>query len=114
MATHLGEHVPHGQKYAERQHQHDAADHHDERGLFATADGAVATVGSVERKPQPTRVQVASNDAMMSDASSDTVSPKAQNGSEVEEQVAQAPPSPGTSKYSVDLRAEEQLWAVTP
>jgi len=33
--------------------------HHDERGQFATADGAVATVGSVARKPQPTRVQVA-------------------------------------------------------
>jgi hypothetical protein len=41
--------------------------HHDERGQFATADGAVATVGSVTRKPQPTRVQVASNDAMISD-----------------------------------------------
>ncbi len=37
--------------------------HHDERGQFATADGAVATVGSVARKPQPTRIQVASNDA---------------------------------------------------
>ena len=41
--------------------------HHDERGLFATADGAVATVGSVARKPRPTAVQVASSDAMMSD-----------------------------------------------
>jgi len=41
--------------------------HHDERGQFATADGAVATVGSVARKPQRTPVQVASNDAMMSD-----------------------------------------------
>jgi hypothetical protein len=36
---------------------------HDERGLFATADNALATVGSTARKPQPTRVQVASNDA---------------------------------------------------
>jgi hypothetical protein len=35
--------------------------HHDEHGQFATADGAVATVGSPARKPQPTRVQVASN-----------------------------------------------------
>ena len=42
--------------------------HHDERGLFATADNAVATVGSPARKPQPTGVQVASNDAVMSDA----------------------------------------------
>jgi hypothetical protein len=41
--------------------------HHDERGQFATADGAVATVGSPARKPQPTRVQVASNDAVRSD-----------------------------------------------
>jgi Phage portal protein len=41
--------------------------HHDERGRFSAADGAVATVGSVARKPQPTRVQVAGNDAVMSD-----------------------------------------------
>jgi hypothetical protein len=34
--------------------------HHDERGLFATADGAIATVGSPARKPRPTAVQVAS------------------------------------------------------
>jgi hypothetical protein len=42
--------------------------HHDERGLFATADGAVATVGSPARKPQPTRVEVASNNATGSGA----------------------------------------------
>jgi Phage portal protein/Bacterial CdiA-CT RNAse A domain len=84
--------------------------HHDERGQFATADGAVATVGNVARKPQPTRVQVASNDPMMSDVSPDTVSPEAQGGRAAEEQVAQASPNLGTSKYSVDLRAEEQLW----
>jgi hypothetical protein len=41
--------------------------HHDEHGQFATADGAVATVGSPARKPQPTGVQVASNDAVRSD-----------------------------------------------
>ncbi len=40
--------------------------HHDERGQFATADGAVAVVGSPARKPQPTGVQVASNDAATS------------------------------------------------
>ena len=45
--------------------------HHDERGQFATADGAVATVGSPARKPQPTAVQVASNDAIMSDLRSE-------------------------------------------
>ena len=42
--------------------------HHDERGLFATADNAAGPVGSPARKPRPTGVQVASNDAMMSDA----------------------------------------------
>jgi hypothetical protein len=41
--------------------------HHDERGLFTTADGAVATVGSPARKPRPTGVQVASNDGVRSD-----------------------------------------------
>ncbi len=42
--------------------------HHDERGQFASADNAVATVGSPARKPRPTGVQVASNDAVRSDA----------------------------------------------
>ncbi len=36
--------------------------HHDERGLFATADNAAGPVGKPARKPQPTRVQVASLD----------------------------------------------------
>jgi hypothetical protein len=36
---------------------------HDERGLFATADNAVAVVGSPARRPRTTGVQVASNDA---------------------------------------------------
>ena len=45
--------------------------HHDEHGQFATADGAVATVGSPARKPQPTRVQVASNNETRSDATVD-------------------------------------------
>ena len=40
--------------------------HHDERGQFATADGAVAVVGSPARKPQQTGVQVASNDTATS------------------------------------------------
>jgi hypothetical protein len=48
--------------------------HHDEQGQFATADGAVATVGSPTRKPRPTRVQVASLDTVMSDAGSDATS----------------------------------------
>ena len=42
--------------------------HHDQRGRFATAESAAAPVGSPGRKPRPTDVQVASNDAMMSDA----------------------------------------------
>jgi hypothetical protein len=41
--------------------------HHDERGQFASADNAAATVGSPARKPRPMGVQVASNDAVMSD-----------------------------------------------
>jgi hypothetical protein len=45
--------------------------HHDEQGQFATADGAVATVGSPARKPRATGVQIASNSAMRSDASVD-------------------------------------------
>jgi Phage portal protein len=64
--------------------------HHDERGQFATADGAIATVGNVARKPRPTGVQVASNAVTVrSDVSPDAVSPKAQNGNETREQVAQ-------------------------
>ncbi len=43
--------------------------HHDERGLFATADRAAATVGSPARKPQPTRVQLASNERVGPNAS---------------------------------------------
>ena len=42
--------------------------HRDERGQFATADTAAGPVGSPARKPRPTGVQVASNDAVMSDA----------------------------------------------
>ena len=41
--------------------------HRDERGQFATAEDAVAVVGHPARKPQPTGLQVASNDAVMSD-----------------------------------------------
>jgi hypothetical protein len=43
--------------------------HHDERGRFATANGAVATIGSPARKPQPTRVHAASNDTVATDVS---------------------------------------------
>jgi hypothetical protein len=41
--------------------------HHDERGQFASAGNAAAPVGSPARKPRPMGVQVASNDAVMSD-----------------------------------------------
>jgi Phage portal protein/Bacterial CdiA-CT RNAse A domain len=84
--------------------------HHDERGQFATADNAAGPVGKPERKPQRTPVQVVSNDAVRSDVSPDAVSPEAQDGSQAGEQVAQAPPPSGASKYSVDLRAEEKYW----
>jgi Phage portal protein len=62
--------------------------HHGERGQFATADGAVATVGSPARKPQPTRVQVESSTPAASDSpaeqartpqgSTDPISPTSQ------------------------------------
>ena len=45
--------------------------HHDERGLFATADNAAGTVGSPARQPQRTRVQVASLDNVATDATVD-------------------------------------------
>ena len=85
--------------------------HHDERGRFATADNAAgAIVGHPARNPRPQGVQVASNDAVRSDALPDLPSPEVQNEGERGEQVAQATPRLGTSKYSVDLQAEEQLW----
>ena len=45
--------------------------HHDEQGQFATADNAAGPVGKPTRKPRPTPVQVASNDAVRSDATVD-------------------------------------------
>ena len=44
---------------------------HDERGLFATADNAAGPVGSPTRKPRPTGMQIAGNDAARSDATVD-------------------------------------------
>ena len=48
--------------------------HHDEQGRFSTADNAVAVVGTPTRKSKPSGVQVASNDAMMSDVADDASS----------------------------------------
>ena len=45
--------------------------HHDERGQFATADNAAGPMGSPARKPRRTPLQVASNDAVRSDATVD-------------------------------------------
>ena len=42
---------------------------HDEQGRFSTADNAAGPVGKPTRKPRPTGVQVASNEAVMSDES---------------------------------------------
>ncbi len=47
--------------------------HHDERGRFATADGAAGVVGHPTRKPRPEGVQVASNDAVRSDGGGENV-----------------------------------------
>lgn len=61
---------------------------HDERGRFATADGAVATVGSPTRKPRPQRVQVASLDTVTSDAV------VARTGAEIAQIIEPEPPPP--------------------
>ncbi len=67
--------------------------HHDERGLFTTEDNAAGPVGSPTRKPRPTRVQVASNDAMMSDVTVD-------GGTADEAAVAQMSPVASTDRAS--------------
>jgi hypothetical protein len=63
---------------------------HDEQGRFSTADDAVATVGSPKRKPQPTRVQVASNNRTRSDNGG--------NASSRAIEVAQEPIEPPSAK----------------
>ncbi len=65
--------------------------HHDERGLFATADSAAGPVGKPTRKPRPTPVQVASNDAVRSDATVD-------GGTADEAAVAQTSPDAGADR----------------
>jgi len=57
--------------------------HRDEQGRFATADNVAGPVGKPTRRPRPTGVQVASNDAVRSDA--DGPSPVAYTGGEGEE-----------------------------
>jgi hypothetical protein len=86
---------------------------HDEGGRFATADGAVATVGSPARNPKPQGVQVASLDNVAPDGTIDDSGgsvASAPGAGDDNAQVAQARPPLGTSKYSVDLRAEEAYW----
>jgi hypothetical protein len=57
--------------------------HHDERGQFASADNAAATVGSPARKPRPTGIRAASNDTVLSDVGA--LSPVAYTGREGKE-----------------------------
>ncbi len=86
---------------------------HDERGRFTTADDASDVVGNPARQPRPKGVQVASLDNLASDAPVDDSGASAGSvpgGGDDDAQVAQAGQPLGTSKYSVDLRAEEALW----
>ncbi len=62
--------------------------HHDERGRFATADGAVATVGSVARKPSPR----ASRSRAWTNIATDAI---ADGGTANEATVAQMSPDAG-------------------
>ena len=85
--------------------------HHDERGRFATADDAAATVGSPARKPRPTGVQVASNDAVMSDLGELPTSTDA--GREGAEPDSSVQGGPGVT--TVNITCEELLesdWAI--
>jgi Phage portal protein len=88
--------------------------HHDERGQFATADGAVATVGSPARKPQPTAVQVASLDRVMSDATVDggTADQAALQTADSRQTPASVTPDAQTDSASLPVRqARERVVA---
>ena len=67
--------------------------HHDEQGRFTTADNAAGPAGSPTRKPRPTRVQVASSEAVRSDATVD-------GGTADEAAVAQISPVASTDRTS--------------
>jgi hypothetical protein len=78
--------------------------HHDERGQFATADNAAGPVGKPTRKPRPTGVHVASNDATVrSDAGGPGVA-------QIEPPAIEPPPPPPEPETP---RPEESTPATT-
>ncbi len=84
--------------------------YHDERGRFATADDAVEP-GAQGAKP-PTGLQVASRTDTRTDARVDADAAQMPHSSSTDQLAAQGQGEPrlGTSKYSVNLQAEEELW----
>jgi Phage portal protein len=78
---------------------------HDEQGRFSTADNTAAVVGSLARKPRPRGVQVASNEAVISDVS----------GSEVAQIIEPEPPvEPPESRRPAEAPTKETASSVTP
>jgi hypothetical protein len=77
--------------------------HHDERGLFATADNAAGPVGKPTRKPRPTGVQVATNaadvatDATVDGGTADNAALQQTGPSLTSDNAATAPTSPSTA-----------------
>jgi hypothetical protein len=71
--------------------------YHDEQGRFTTADDAVESGGRGHGRPRPKRVEVASNDSAMSDASGDATSQAiaASEASEVAQIEPIEPPAAG-------------------
>jgi hypothetical protein len=74
--------------------------HHDERGLFTTADYAAGPVGSPARKPRPTGVQVASLDNIATDATVD-------GGTADQAAIAQIAPAPNMPTAEQSLAQTE-------
>jgi hypothetical protein len=84
--------------------------HHDERGLFATADNAAGPVGKPTRKPRPTGVQVATNaadvatDATVDGGTADNAALQQTGPSLTSDNAATAPTSPSTGDVSDDTQ----------
>jgi hypothetical protein len=73
--------------------------HRDQQGRFSTTDNAAGPVGKPTRKPRPTDVQVASNDAVMSDAGGP--SPAAYTGGDAEGPKSGAEGDPGATMANI-------------
>jgi len=82
--------------------------YHDERGLFTDAEHAVEP-GAGRTKP-PKGVQVASRTDTRTDAGVDAAQTEHSSSSDQLAAQGQSGSSLGTSKYSVNLQAEEEFW----